>query len=146
MLTMLLFCSACECDHAACFDSPTPVERLEIRDKNNGVLWRLTGDGKHTLEDLTWGVVPRGYTQTFPTRGAPRTLQVGEHVLLLWKSQGYFTRHWGVAARPDVIHYGQWLSEPTADRADSQLFIDEPRTIDPEKGYPRDLPLSKRGG
>jgi hypothetical protein len=137
-LLFLGLLSGCQCEQAVCFESPTTVDRLEIRDQNNRVLWRLIGDGKHRIQDVTWAIVPAGYSQTIPISGVPRPLRTGEPLLLLWKGDGHFTRHWGEAATGNVIHYGAWVSEPIKGRQDAQLFVDEPNSIDISKGYPRE--------
>jgi hypothetical protein len=136
LLLGALFLVRCQCNHAACFENGTLAERIEIRDRNNAVLWRLDGDGQHAVGNVEWGIVPAGYRQLSPGSGAPRALKTGEPVLLLWKAGGYFARHWGTAASPAVIHYGVWNSSPIAGRRDDQFFVDEPRTIDPTRGYP----------
>jgi len=136
----------CQCDHAICFESPTRVDRIELRDGKNQVLWRLLGDGHHKLSNVDYGAVPAGYTQTYPRQDKPRRLQLGEPVLLLWKGNGYFTRHWGKVAGSAVVHYGYWDSGPTNGRQDFEIFVDQPATIDILKGYPEDLPPKHGGG
>ena len=136
--------AACQCNHAVCFEEKTIVNRLELRDRSNKVIWRLSGDGRHTITDVDHGRVPPGYSQVFPGKGTPRPLRNGEELLLLWRSGDHFVRHWGTAGERNSVHYGSWEDMPVNGRTDSELFIDSPNTIEERRnGYPQDLPPAR---
>jgi len=136
LLLVLLALSACQPQNAGSFESPTQVDRIELRDSTNTPLWRLVGDGRSKIEKLEYGVPPPGYTQTYPPQGHPRALNPGEQVVLLWKGVGRFVRHWGQVAAGNVVQYGVWESGPVAGKTDLEIFPDAPKTIDPARGYP----------
>jgi hypothetical protein len=109
------------CDYAACFETPAPVSRLELHGKCGERIWGVESNGKAGISNVTLGVVPSGYRQTFPIAGRPRSLRKGECVVLLWRSGDSFTRHWGRAASESAVHYGVWMSQPIQAEGDNQF-------------------------
>jgi hypothetical protein len=110
------------CQHAACFEEPTVVERLELHGACGERLFAIERTLPHApLRQVGYGVVPAGYRQIFLVAGRPRSLESGERIVLLWRTSDTFVQHWGAAISASAVHYGGWSSGPAA-RPNSQLF------------------------
>ena len=114
-------CGQRNTEHAASFERATVVRRLELHGAQGEVVWGLVGNGRAAMQDLTYGEVPTGFRQVVPPSGSPRALRPGECVLLLWRADDTFTRHWGTAASAHAVEYGVWESGLPA-AGDSVLF------------------------
>jgi hypothetical protein len=77
------------------------------------MIWKIVGDGKHTLSDVDLGIQPAGYVQTYPVLGKPRQLRSGETVVLVWQGDEQRVRHEGQAKGPSSVLYGWWSAQPT---------------------------------
>src|SRR5712691_10959549 len=86
---------ACGYRHIADFEEPTAVTRMELRDANNGLLWRIDSSKPKRLGFVDYGIVPEGYVQAFPANVPPRPLRDGEPLLLVYTTADNWTRHEG---------------------------------------------------
>src|SRR3712207_6435125 len=92
--TLLALTFACAdhkpCEKVVCVETPIVFNRLQLYGMCGERIWALQGDNKTAAGDITYGVVPPGYRQTFPAAGSPRPLRKGECVVLLHRASDKF--------------------------------------------------------
>jgi len=116
--------------HVANFEEPTSILRLELHDQQNQVLWRLDAAPPGRVEQVDYGVVPVGFTQTVPKSGKPRALTPGEPLLLIYSMPDGWVRHRGQAAGSDGFRGGFWLAGPWPGTTPAEVFVEGLHTID----------------
>jgi len=121
-LCLLLACRARP--HAALFEGPTVVTRLELHDRHNQVLWRIDAVTHEPVQLVEYGSVPPGFKQTVPGRGRPRPLHPGEPLLLIYAMPSGWTRHSGHANAADSYSGGGRLSGPWCGTTAAEVFAE----------------------
>ena len=136
----LLIAGSCQrTENLVTFDQGTVVSRLELHDRDNRVLWRVDATSTHTVREVSYGVVPAGYTQVTPTRGVPRPLRAGEPLLVIYGVPTGWVRHWGQAAGSAGYLGGAYLTGPWCGTSAAEVFGEGLRSIN-EMPDPRTHP------
>lgn len=61
---------------------PENFSSFELRTDDGEILWRLEASMPSKVPHLVYAVIPHGFRQTIPANGLPRSLRVGEDILL----------------------------------------------------------------
>jgi hypothetical protein len=121
----LLFATAFGCTFShGCVDETNflttdraPVKVFIVFDSQLKPLWKLSSSGSVSAKKVRYGVVPPGFVQEVPARGArPRPLVTGEEIVVVVVSPTDAFRHEGMATGPAKFLGGYWEAAPLRER------------------------------
>ena len=94
-------------------DSSDRIERFELRDASNTLLWRIVAPEGRAVPRLEYGRLPDGFVQDFPPQnGAPSLPREGESVTSETLTQRDLVLHQCVVVGVREFRCGRWEATP----------------------------------
>lgn len=88
----------CSEDDLLTWKGAEPVSTFRVIDERHVVLWQIERAASMPLEEVRYGTVPAGFTQTIPSRGThPRAFVKGERISTETLTSRSYAIHEGVA-------------------------------------------------